>query len=211
MKYFSRLVALAVPLVAGSSLVQAQAEKPGVTPRTSLTPLAAEAVLAPQATATAPGPKRGLTWGVYPIDPTTGTFTVSCQGMPAVQGGGACNPYVGDTPGTARLPVLCFNKLGMPYPVPNSAPNSQLAYWSGGVVAATPPVSPIAMGWTGAPRSTVDAYCAAQFGSGWVVAEHHMGQNQGWKFGAYGNVGKPGKQRFWVHINNQPNGNIWHQ
>ena len=208
MKTFSRFAALAMPLMLGSSLVCAQADNRAAAP---LMPQAVQDAQATQAMAAPPGPKRGLTWGVYPIDPTTGTFTVSCQGLPAVQsGGGACNPYVGDTPGTARLPVLCFNKLGMPYPVPNSAPNSQLAYGSGGVVATTPPVSPIAMGWLGVPRSTVDAYCAAQFGSGWVVAEHHMGQNQGWKFGTYGNVGKPGKQRFWVHINNQPNGNVWH-
>ncbi len=155
--------------------------------------------------------KKGMTWGVYPHDPVTGTANVSCQGAPASPNPnqGHCDPYVGDTPGTVRLPVLCFSKLGMPNPVSNVSPPSDAAYWSGGVIATTPAVSPMAMGWLNQPRTLIDAYCAAQFGPGWQVAEFHMGQNHGWKFGAYGNVGKPGKQRFWVHINDQPNGNIW--
>jgi hypothetical protein len=189
-------LALASAVTLGAHTVQAQTDAPAE---------------ARPANAAAPGVKKGMTWGVYPIDPTTGTITVSCQGAPASPNlpSGSCDAYNGDTPGTMRLPVLCFNRLGQPYPVSNSLPNSQPAYWSGGVIATTPAVSPIAMGWTGAPRSQVDAYCASQFGPGWQVAEFHMGQNQGWKFGAYGNVGKPGKQRFWVHINDQVNANVW--
>jgi hypothetical protein len=155
----------------------------------------------------APAVKKGMTWGTYAADAITGTATVSCQGAPASQNPnqGACDPYQGDTPGNIKLPVLCFHKLGMPYPVSNTGASSNASNWSGGVIATTPAVSPIAMGWQ--TRSQVDGYCASQFGPGWVVAEFHMGQ--GWKFGAYGNVGKPGKQRFWVDINNQPNGNVW--
>ena len=148
--------------------------------------------------------KKGLTWGMYPADTVTGTTTVSCQATP----GAACDPYNGDTPGTAALPVLCFRPMNLPYPVPNTGASSNASYWSGGVVATTPAVSPISKGWT--TRSQVSAYCASEFGPGWVVAEHHMGGNQGWKFGAYGNVGQPGVSRFWVDVNDQANGNVWH-
>ncbi len=195
MQSILRNTALVLALIQGATLAHAQASDPAQATR---------------ATQPVPSVKKGLTWGVYPADPVTGTFTVSCQGQPLTQvNQGACDPYNGDTLSTVKLPVLCFNKLGFPFPVPNSMPNSDPGYWSGGVVATTPLVSPFSMGWTGVPRSQIDAYCTSQFGPGWVVAEHHMGQNKGWKFGTFGHVGQPGKQRFWVHINNQPNGNIW--
>jgi hypothetical protein len=151
--------------------------------------------------------KKGLTWGLYPADNVTGTATVSCMGAP----GPACNPIAGDTPGTAMLPVLCFKALNLPYPAQHqtASASSDASYWSGGLIATTAPVSPVAQNWVGTGKAPVDAYCVAQFGPGWEVAEHHMGQGKGWKFGAYGNVGKPATQRFWVHINNQPNGNVW--
>jgi hypothetical protein len=155
--------------------------------------------------------KKGMTFGVNADNPITGTTTLACQGAPASPNPnqGACDPYQGDTPGTTALPVLCIKKLGLPNPVPDVMPSSSPPHWSGGVVATTPAVSPVTMGWSGAPRSQVDAYCVSQFGTGWQVAEFHMGQNNGWKFGAYGSVGKPGVERFWVHINDQPNGNVW--
>jgi hypothetical protein len=198
MKSTLRLSAMAIALAACAHTTQAQTQDP----------VAAEGKMAAQPAAAI---KKGMTWGVYPHDPVTGAANVSCQGAPASPNPnqGACDPYTGDTPGTKRLPVLCFNKLGMPNPVSNVSPPSDAGYWSGGVIATTPAVSPIAMGWLNQPRALVDAYCAAQFGPGWQVAEFHMGQNKGWKFGAYGNVGKPGKERFWVHINDQPNGNVW--
>lgn len=156
----------------------------------------------------APEVKKGTTWGVYPSHAVTGTALVSCQGAPALPSPNTagCNAYAGDTPGTTVLPVLCFLPKGLPLPVPNVGdPNA--THWSGGVIATTPPVSPTAQNWT--LRSQVDAYCASQFGPGWVVAEHHMGNNLGWKFGAYGHVGQPGVKRFWVDVNDQPNANVW--
>jgi len=196
MKPILRLTLIALASAAGTHTAHAQE---GVAP-------GARAVAQPPAAV-----RKGMTWGVYPHDPITGAANVSCQGAPASPNPnqGHCDPYNGDTPGNMRLPVLCFSKLGMPNPVSNVSPPSDAAYWSGGVIATTPSVSPIAMGWLNQPRATVDAYCAAQFGPGWQVAEFHMGQGNGWKFGAYGNVGKPGKERFWVHINDQPNGNVW--
>lgn len=191
------LTAIALALAAGAPFAHAQERATAPEARQAAQPTAAV--------------KKGMTWGVYPHDPVTGTANVSCQGAPASPNPnqGACEPYVGDTPGTHKLPVLCFKPLSAPYPVPNVPPNSVAAYWSGGVIATTPAVSPIAMGWLNQPSAVVSAYCASQFGPGWEVAEFHMGQNNGWKFGAYGNVGRPGQQRFWVHINNQPNGNVW--
>ena len=166
--------------------------------------------------------KKGMTWGVYPHDPVTGTANVACQGQPAspIQSG-ACDPYNGDTPASMQLPVLCF--LGprpgvqppgpltslLPNPVPNAAPLSDPAFWSGGVIATTPPMSPSAQNWQ--HRSQVDSYCASQFGPGWALADFHAGQGKGWKFGAYGHVGPAGTQRFWVNIRDQANGNVWDQ
>ena len=193
-----RLSAIALALAAGAHTVQAQ---------DPVAPAAPEAKMAQSQAAV----KKGMTWGVYPSNPITGTAYVSCQGAPNSPNPnhGDCEPYVGDTPGNTKLPVLCFKALGLPSPVANVNPASDPAYWSGGVIATTPAVSPIAMLWQGKPHTVVNAYCAAQFGPGWEVAEFHMGQNKGWKLGAYGNVGKPGQQRFWVHINDQPNGNVW--
>jgi hypothetical protein len=198
MKTVLSMTAIAVGLALGAVAAQAQTEPNAADAN-------AKAAAAPNAAI-----KKGMTWGIYKPEPITGTATVSCQGAPASPKlpSGDCDPYQGDTLGTVRLPVLCFHKLNMPYPVPNTGISSGASHWSGGVIATTPAVSPIAMGWT--TRSQVDGYCASQFGPGWVVAEHHMGQGQGWKFGAYGNVGTPGKQRFWVDVNNQPNGNVWH-
>ncbi len=151
--------------------------------------------------------KKGVTWGVYPQNSVTGTSTVHCAGKPASPAaGGSCDAYQGDTPGTAKLPVLCFHALNLPYPV--SDPPASAPWWSGGVIATTPAVSPIAMGWLNQPRAVVDAFCAKEIGPGWVVAEHHVSP-KGWGFGAYGNVGLPGQERFWIHVNDQPNANIW--
>ena len=204
MKSISPLGTIALALVLAAGANTAQAQDP-VAPEANTTRAAG------QASASSSAVKKGMTWGVYPSNPITGTAYVSCQGAPNSpnQNQGACDPYAGDTPGNLKLPVLCFKALGQPNPVPNVNPASDPAYWSGGVIATTPPVSPIAMNWQGKPSAVVTAYCVSQFGPGWQVAEFHMGQNKGWKFGAYGNVGQPGRQRFWVHINNQPNGNVW--
>ena len=188
-------IVMALGLAAGNVMAQPAADPQPA----SATQMAKIAAANPAAV------KKGLTWGLYPADGVTGTATVSCQGAP----GATCDPYNGDTPGDIKLPVLCFHAAKLPYPVPNLPPASLAGYWSGGIIATTPAVSPIQQGWVHTGKGPVDAYCVAQFGPGWEVAEHHMGQNQGWKFGAYGNVGQPGRSRFWMHVNNQPNGTVW--
>jgi len=147
------------------------------------------------------GGKKGLTFGQYPHHAVSGIATAACQGQP----GPDCNPYQGDQFCTTALPVLCMKPLSLPNPTSNTADPQ---HWSGNVIATTPAVSPTAMSWT--HKSQVNAYCVAQFGAGWVVADFHAGQNQGWKFGAYGNVGDATK-RSWVNIRDQANGNCWDQ
>ena len=147
------------------------------------------------------GGKKGLTFGLYPHHAVSGIATAACQGQP----GPDCNPYQGDQVCTTALPVLCMKPSSLTNPASNT---SDPQHWSGNVIATTPAVSPAAMPLS--HKSQVNAYCAAQFGAGWVVADFHAGQNQGWKFGAYGNVGDAGK-RSWVNIRDQANGNCWDQ
>ncbi len=143
--------------------------------------------------------KKGLTFGLYPHHAVSGIATAACQGQP----GPDCNPYQGDQFCTTALPVLCMKPSSLTNPVSNT---TDPQHWSGNVIATTPAVSPTAMTWSN--KSQVNAYCATQFGTGWVVADFHAGQNQGWKFGAYGNVGDAGK-RSWVNVRDQANGNCW--
>lgn len=144
--------------------------------------------------------RKGMTWGLYPHHPVSGIATVSCQGQPGTD----CNAYQGDQMCTVALPVLCMKPSGLPNPASNT---QDPQHWSGNIIATTPAVAPAAV-----PLGTlaqVNAYCAAQFGPGWVVADFHAGT--GWKFGAYGNVGNPGQTRFWVNIKDQPAANCWSQ
>ncbi len=147
------------------------------------------------------GGKKGLTFGQYPLHAVSGIATAACQGQP----GPACNASQGDQFCATALPVLCMKPSSLQNPTSNTADPQ---HWSGNVIATTPAVSPTAMPWT--HKSQVDAYCVAQFGAGWVVADFHAGQNQGWKFGAYGHVGDATK-RSWVNIRDQANGNCWDQ
>ena len=145
--------------------------------------------------------KKGLTFGQYPQHAVSGIATAACQGQP----GPDCNAYQGDHACSMALPVLCMKPSGLPNPSSNTGDPQ---HWSGNVIATTPSVAPTAMSW--ASKSQVNAYCVSQFGAGWVVADFHAGQNQGWKFGAYGHVGDSAK-RSWVNVRDQANGNCWNQ
>lgn len=138
---------------------------------------------------------KGMTWRRLATHPLTGTLRVGC--------GKECDPYRGDTLCSQPLPLLCIKKEGPGFPLPAPAKvNTASRYnrWSGGVVATTSAV---------VPPSTLTAAngkCVQELGSGWRVAEFHDGW--GWSFQAFGGVGDP-TQRFWVHINNKPDGNCW--
>jgi hypothetical protein len=149
--------------------------------------------------------RKGMTWVHTLSNAQYGTITVGCG--PA--GPNRCDAAKGDTLCTQQLPVLCIYKpkpafqkpVGLPEPDWNNR-------WSGGVVATTKPVA----GDTFKDSAAVNAYCKDAFGEGWRVAEFHDGW--GWNFQAYGGtVSAPTvpSTRFWVYINDQPNGNCWQQ
>jgi hypothetical protein len=143
---------------------------------------------------------KGMTWVHRFSNAQTGTVNVGCSG---------CDAYKGDTECSKPLPVLCIYKPTPAFPLPVGVNNSDIYNrWAGGVVATTAPVP----GNTFADSAAVSAYCKAQFGNGWRVAEFHDGW--GWDFQAYGGtVSAPAvpSTRFWVHINDQPAGNCWKQ
>jgi hypothetical protein len=143
------------------------------------------------------GPVRtGLTWRLISTNLPTGTIRVGCAGE--------CDPYHGDTECTVALPLLCIKKVGagFPLPLPASVNNTRLHNkWSGGVVGTTSATVPPTT------LADADALCVQEFGEDWRVAEFHDGW--GWSFQAYGGVSDP-SSRFWVHIDDQPDGTCWH-
>ena len=145
-----------------------------------------------------PGPGDGMTWLLKDVDPVTGVATVGCDN------GVMCDPIQGDTSCQDALPLLCFYELDAPQPTLVPA-TSQYYTWSGGVIATTSPVSPVQDGL--ATLADADALCADTFGTGWRTAEFHDGW--GWNFLAHGHVGDA--PRFWVNIDDQPDGTCWTQ
>ncbi|MEV4624960.1 S8 family peptidase [Micromonospora sp. NPDC049523] len=118
------------------------------------------------------------------------------------------NPYLGDTPASAALPLLCL--LGTGAPVPAGIVPNQYAGWSSGSVQITAPV----LGSQLTSLAAANAVCAATFGTGWRMAEFHDGVysagrftlRSGWSFWANGTPAA--NTRFWAHINDQP-ANPW--
>jgi hypothetical protein len=136
---------------------------------------------------------KGMTWRHTASNAQTGTITVGCDN---------CDAYHGDTPCTQPLPVLCIYKPAIPFPLPTGVNNSNQYYlWAGGVVATTQP-------HVGMNNTAATAFCQAQFGPLFRVAEFHDGW--AWDFQAYGGtVSAPTvpSTRFWVYINDQPGAN----
>ncbi|MEV5508080.1 flagellar hook-length control protein [Streptomyces orinoci] len=154
--------------------------------------LAAPAGAAPAQPA-GPGTHAGLTWGKM-ADGPDGTVQVGT--------GNSGNPYQGDTPASAVLPVLCLNVDGSP--VPDGITPGFYAGWAQGTVAASRPVRGSRLNSLTAANSV----CQAQFGAGWRIAEFHDGHfgpdlasTGGWSFWAYGDL--PAGTRMWTYINDQ--------
>lgn len=146
--------------------------------------------------------KKGMTWFRTASNVTYGTITVGCGSA----GPDRCDPAHGDTLCTQQLPVLCIYKPrpALQKPVGLPIPNDY-NQWSGGIVATTPPHA-----GTFKDSAAVNKFCEDVFGKGWRVAEFHDGVY--WNFQAYGGtVGAPTipSTRFWVHINDQKDGNCW--
>ncbi len=145
--------------------------------------------------------KQGLTWEKRQVHDIVGAVAVGCGYTPGV--GSHCDPYTGDTNCDVQLPVLCFLDAGLAQPANLDTP-SRYRQWSGGIVATTDIVSGNSFKFI----SDANYFCAQNFGPGWRVAEHHDGW--GWSFWAYGNIGENfDGGRFWIDINDQPDGTCW--
>ncbi|WP_053647927.1 RICIN domain-containing protein [Streptomyces sp. XY431] len=108
------------------------------------------------------------------------------------------NPYSGDTPSSAVLPLLCLKQDGRPAPA--GVPTSGFHSWVGGEVKATAPLP----GSQLTSRAAADQKCAGAFGAGFRMAEFH--DASGWGLWANGTL--PTNTRFWTAINDQP-ANPW--
>jgi hypothetical protein len=157
----------------------------------------------------------GLTWTTLGQHAETGATHVGVDTL--------SNPYQGDTACTEKRPVLCINTtVGFdrphhlnvpeaPVPASGSIPVGTQAFstanfhaWSAGAIAA----SPIVAGCNLETLTEANDLCRILFGDNWRVAEYHDGVGHGlW---AYGTAGS-GHNRFWVNINDQPNGTCWTQ
>jgi hypothetical protein len=147
---------------------------------------------------TAGGRHAGMTWTVLQQLP---------GGVVHVGSDAQTNPYAGDTPPNASLPVLCLlvNNSGVP---PGVVPDFYNG-WARGTVALTAPV----FGSQLNSPAAADALCAGTFGAGWRMAEFHdgryganLGLSGGWSYWAFGAL--PLGTRFWTAINDQP-ANPW--
>jgi subtilisin family serine protease len=112
---------------------------------------------------------------------------------------GVTNPYTGDTPASASLPVLCLRVTGAGVPA-GMAPD----FYNGWAQGSTA-LSPAVLGSQLTSRAAADAVCSSAFGGGWRMGEFHDGGG-GWSWWAAGTL--PANQRFWVAINDQP-ANPW--
>ncbi|MFE7562823.1 hypothetical protein [Kitasatospora sp. NPDC057500] len=108
------------------------------------------------------------------------------------------NPYNGDTPSSAVLPLLCLKHDGRPAPA--GVPTNGYHSWAGGEVKATAPLP----GHQLSSRAAADQKCADGFGAGFRMAEFHDGS--GWGLWANGTL--PAGTRFWTAIDDQP-ANPW--
>ena len=116
------------------------------------------------------------------------------------------NPYTGDTPCETELPLACFLDLDLPLPRQYRAARPDFfirRYWSGGIIAATPPVAAS----TFVSIADADAYCAAEFGDRWRVLTYHDG-GQPAGIAGFGGLSDT-DQRYWTDIRGQPYGTCW--
>jgi hypothetical protein len=176
-----------------------------------------------------PHPSRnGMTWGVNKYIADLDITRVHCYGQVGPNRG-PCDPYQGDTSCSAALPLLCVKVDGSPrppyalIPCPSCAMSDEYYNgWAEGSIGLTAP----AQGNAFASLADADAYCAAQLGEGYKVAEHHSGryvygmdENNfygdtwpantsagGWGLYAPGQLADT--SRFWVDINDQ-DANCW--
>ena len=188
------------------------------------------AVLALSGTAFGGACKTGMTWvwqqkavnSASPAVAETGVISVGCNSW---SGKGSCDATNGDTACKKALPILCTYRdpsgsALTNFPLPTGVDNSNPFYygWAGEVVATSKPVRPCTdlagYGNGNGTLSAAKAFCQAEFGPNWDVAEFHdsaVSGGGGWDFHAYGGVMNPQSTHFWVDINDQPNGTCWNR
>ncbi len=177
------------------------------------------------------GGEKGMTWGVASHDSDLDISKVHCYGTSTQEGDADhCNPYQGDTSCSTALPVLCVKVDGTPrppygIPVCGSSCAMNDEFYNGWIEGSAELTAPV-QGNAFATLDDVNAYCEAQLGPDYRVAEHHDGRwvygmdennfygstwplttsSGGWGFYAPGQLADD--SRFWVHINGQ-NANCW--
>ncbi len=135
---------------------------------------------------------NGMTWALR---------NTHASGAIRVGGDNRSNPSVGDTQCSTELPLLCIKMEALPKPNALTTP-SRYHQWTGGTVQASTPVAACQL-----PKvQDASDYCAAEFGTGWRIAEFHDGQ--GHSLWAYGNL-NPVPARYWTDINDKTRANCW--
>ncbi len=126
----------------------------------------------------------GMTWYTFENDPVLNVSHPRC---------GDCDPYVGDTPCSEVLPVLCLYPQGLPNPgIVTDFYNG----WAEGDVALTDPIPGCLLNSV----NSATALCEATYGVGWRLGEHHDGGG-GWSWWAYGQLDDT--TRYWAGIDDQ--------
>ena len=168
---------------------------------------------APAATAEPAAPKAVQRASVAPVAQAPVQVSSSCRGytwvlrsqageLASVGNDANSNGYKGDTDCAQALPLLCVHPHGLPA---GNFRATQYDGWLGGEVALGHAVP----GSQLTSRGAADALCAAEFGDGWRMGEHHDGRGSvGWGFTGVGHVAAG--VRFWSSVNDQPS-NPWDQ
>jgi len=160
--------------------------------------------------------KKGLTFEatIWPEEKNSWAGRMSCNG---------CDPQLGDTACTVKLPVLCIihgKTLDRPYYnyYPDFTPydNPDQSFyegWTGGIIGVTDPV----MGLTIDSYATGDSLCKtafgdnskfAQFTDGWVIKNMNGADlkiEKAWNWGD----ATSGEYNFWGYFNHQHVGRTW--
>lgn len=145
---------------------------------------------------------KGLTLAPFVGEPIHEKGLVALSCVLGARNQPICDPYVGDTLCSARLPVACFHPLGKPVPI-SIAKHVARAMWSGGRLAFTEPIA----GSSFASAKEVDALCVARFGSDWRAAKWHDGPNN---YGIAGLSDQAAPQsRVWIDVVGSPYATCW--
>ncbi len=122
------------------------------------------------------GVRKGMTWLKRMREDRFGIDFLHCKG--AINGAASeCDPYVGDQPCTAVLPILCSRAEGLSRPAynvnyPSTGNDPYYAPWFEGRAALGSRVEGRAL----RSKAVGDSVCAASLGSGWKMAGFHDGR-----------------------------------